>query len=176
MYRVAEIFIVHMKYILCVNLTYDCSNQQTDITKKTHHCSFGGAIDSYTPNKKLIDHHFLTIVITPWPPCTCQLYWNTQQSNDNYRPQYLHYHNLFSIDNTALRRAAFGPGTGPIFLDNLACVGTEPMLTNCTHDTHTADCGHNEDASVHCSGIRKLHSYKKSWSYIRIYIYIYIYR
>ena len=30
------------------------------------------------------------------------------------------------------------------------------MLTNCTHDTHTADCGHNEDASVRCDGIRKL--------------------
>ena len=29
------------------------------------------------------------------------------------------------------------------------------MLTNCTHDTHTADCRHNEDASVRCSDTRK---------------------
>lgn len=61
----------------------------------------------------------------------------------------------FATDNTALNNAFFGQGTGPIFLDNLACVGSEPMLTNCTHDTHTADCGHNEDASVRCSGTRK---------------------
>ena len=53
--------------------------------------------------------------------------------------------------------AAFGPGTGPIYLDNLACVGTEPTLTNCTHDTHTADCVHSEDAGVRCNGIRKLY-------------------
>jgi len=63
---------------------------------------------------------------------------------------------LFAADNTALSNAFFGPGTGPIYLDNIACVGSELMLTNCTHDTHTADCGHNEDASVHCN-IRKLH-------------------
>ena len=53
--------------------------------------------------------------------------------------------------------AAFGAGTGPIYLDNLACVGTEPTLTNCTHDTHTADCTHSEDAGVRCNGIRKLY-------------------
>ena len=50
-----------------------CSSQQTDIHSKTHHCfTFGGAIDSYIPQEN--DHRFLTILITPWPPCTSQLY------------------------------------------------------------------------------------------------------
>ena len=44
-------------------------------------------------------------------------------------------------------------------MDNFACVGTEPTLTNCTHDTHTADCIHSEDAGVRCTGRRKLHAY-----------------
>ena len=68
----------------------------------------------------------------------------------------VYYSVLFTTDSTALSNAFFGPGTGPIYLDNLACVGTEPTLTICTHDTHTADCGHNEDASVLCN-IRKLY-------------------
>ena len=68
----------------------------------------------------------------------------------------VYYSVLFTTDSTALSNAFFGTGTGPIYLDHLACVGTEPTLTICTHDTHTADCGHNEDASVHCN-IRKLY-------------------
>ena len=58
-------------------------------------------------------------------------------------------------DSSGLRNAAFGQGTGPIFLDNFACIGSEAVLTNCTHDTHTADCTHFEDASVTCKGTRK---------------------
>ena len=65
--------------------------------------------------------------------------------------------------------AAFGPGTGPIYMDNLACLGTEPVLTNCTHDTHTADCGHNEDASMRCNGTRKL-PLIRNYGHIRVYI------
>ena len=65
---------------------------------------------------------------------------------------------IYPTDSTAVLRAAFGPGTGPIYLDNLACVGTEQTLTSCTHDTHTADCVHTEDAGVRCSGRRKSHA------------------
>ena len=74
---------------------------------------------------------------------------------DQWSKQPIIQHLPSSIDNTALLNAPFGPGTGPIYLDNLACVGTEPTLTNCTHDTHTADCVHSEDASVRCSSTRK---------------------
>ena len=53
-------------------------------------------------------------------------------------------------DATALSNAPFGPGTGPIFLDNVACTGEEDMLTSCAYDSNTADCFHSDDAGVTC--------------------------
>ena len=53
-------------------------------------------------------------------------------------------------DATALALAPFGQGTGPIWLDNLACLGFEDSLFNCTYDSHTADCAHFEDAGLRC--------------------------
>lgn len=48
-------------------------------------------------------------------------------------------------------QAYFGPGTGPIWLDNLACAGIEVRLTDCPANAiGTHNCNHNEDASVRC--------------------------
>ena len=58
---------------------------------------------------------------------------------------------ITSTDNTALLSAPFGQGTGPIFLDNVACVGTESSLEDCTHDPSALDCTHYEDAAVRCN-------------------------
>ncbi len=49
----------------------------------------------------------------------------------------------------------FGPGTGLIGLDNVACSGTETMLTDCAAISSTIhnmihNCCHNEDAGVSC--------------------------
>ncbi|XP_045062750.1 deleted in malignant brain tumors 1 protein-like [Coregonus clupeaformis] len=51
-------------------------------------------------------------------------------------------------------RAWFGMGVGiPILLDNIACVGTEGSLFDCTSDAiGQHNCIHSEDASVVCSG------------------------
>ena len=52
----------------------------------------------------------------------------------------------------AYGRAYFGGGSGPILLDEVACMGSEDILLNCSHrDIH--DCFHFEDASVVCSGV-----------------------
>ncbi len=60
------------------------------------------------------------------------------------------------IDATAIPGSTFGSGTGPIFVDNTDCVGTEPRLVACTYDSTTGDCTHDEDASVRCNiGPRK---------------------
>ena len=55
-----------------------------------------------------------------------------------------------STDATALSRAAYGQGSGPIVLDDVRCTGTEDRLVDCPYDPSTVDCVHSEDASVRC--------------------------
>ena len=52
---------------------------------------------------------------------------------------------------SAPHRAAFGQGSGPIWLDNVACVGNESSVFNCTHrGISVHNCGHYADASAVC--------------------------
>ena len=52
-----------------------------------------------------------------------------------------------------VNRTSFVHGTGPIWLDNVACGGIESNLVNCPatnayYENH--DCDHQEDAGVRC--------------------------
>ena len=50
----------------------------------------------------------------------------------------------------------YGRSSGPIFLTDLVCSGTESSLMDCNWNVYgTTDCYHFEDAGVECQGLRK---------------------
>ena len=52
---------------------------------------------------------------------------------------------------TARINAAFGAGTGPLFLDDVKCIGLEYRLIDCPNrGIEVSGCTHSRDAGVVC--------------------------
>ena len=61
---------------------------------------------------------------------------------------------IYNTGAVSFRDAQFGPGIGPIFLENLICSGSETNVLDCRHTTPLglSTCAHSQDAGVRCVG------------------------
>ena len=49
----------------------------------------------------------------------------------------------------------YGSGSGPIWLDDVGCFGSESCLLSCSNrGIGVEDCSHSEDVAISCSGIQ----------------------
>ncbi|XP_061534873.1 uromodulin-like [Phycodurus eques] len=73
----------------------------------------------------------------------------------------------------APQRAHFGQGSGPIWLDNVRCTGSESKLGECNHQgIGSHNCGHHEDAGVVCeaaSPVRLVNSDNRCSGRVEVY-------
>ena len=57
----------------------------------------------------------------------------------------------------AYGNAYFGAGNGSIFLNYVDCTGNENSLLHCgSSKIGSNNCGHSQDAGVHCAGMKAL--------------------
>lgn len=68
----------------------------------------------------------------------------------------------FGSSGSSLKQ--FGEGNGIILMENVACLGDESMLINCSHKRiGISACSHSDDVGVKCSGVppgKYMHVYK----------------
>lgn len=62
---------------------------------------------------------------------------------------------------TTTTASTFGLGSGPVFLSDVHCTGSEATLLDCRHTAIALGsyCTHNRDVGVRCEGEFKLMSY-----------------
>ena len=69
----------------------------------------------------------------------------------------LHILYCMYIGGIAYSSAPYGAGSGPIYLTNVLCTGSETSLLRCNCDPMlvlSSSCTHSEDAGVRCEGMQ----------------------
>lgn len=80
----------------------------------------------------------------------CDDYWDLNDANVICRQLNL------PPASAAPKNAFFGAGTGPIWLDNVKCTGSESYINQCTTSAwRVHNCVHKEDAGAVCGIKRK---------------------
>ena len=81
----------------------------------------------------------------------CDYYWSVWEAR-------VVCHQLGYPDAVAvLLYAYYGEGTGPIWLNDVWCLGSEPDIFTCSHNEIGYHyCFHSEDISVKCLGVSAL--------------------
>lgn len=75
-----------------------------------------------------------------------------------YFPYYVLYNILYFIGRAVIHsQAAFNPGKGPIWIQNIVCTGAERSLEECKAPSWqpTYQCKHLEDVGVECIPFRQ---------------------
>lgn len=76
------------------------------------------------------------------------------------------YYDLYIYDITigkAYSNAFFGEGYGPIYANNVQCIGNEASLLDCTHTTEHRCSYHSQDSGVSCAGLLYINTYIVVW-------------
>ena len=59
---------------------------------------------------------------------------------------------LYATGAIVLSRTQYSVGSGPVFLDNVGCQGTESSLLECYHSgIGVHNCQHDDDVGINCS-------------------------
>ena len=66
-----------------------------------------------------------------------------------------HFHHIlfvFILDAVAFGNTQFGAGVGPVYLDNVACSGSESNVLDCPRRSYVSCYSRNGGAGVRCQG------------------------
>ena len=115
----------------------------------------GGSLNSEGRVEVCYNHQWGTVCDIGWNPVDANVVCS-QLGFSKFSKLCSSFYSLiihtFHVDANATISAEFGPGMGPVLLDNVICTGYEARLFDCTNSgLGVSNCSHTNDAGVRCS-------------------------